>query len=313
MNKTFLYIALVGLGLSLFLMLTGCTVQPKPPIAAAVSQPVPVAAPLPEGWQAVDEVHSAPLPQPEQPHRALPRQMPSMGRGGKPVVYALGEKTIVTCSEFGTVTIIFPMGERIKERSAGNPAEWMIEDRDMGRDLPIPFVTIRRAPFASSTEFHVTTDAPAVYQFILVPKAGGVSKGQVSLITMVNPETELRREENEARHLAMLEHERRARVIQAPQLNAATLRTYVIGGDNVPWKPVNVRGDHQSTIIEFPQMIETDQPILRVIEDGKERQVNTRPLSEEGKIGPRIVVDEPFAEARLIGTGGVVSIIGKGN
>ena len=77
--------------------------------------------------------------------------------------------------------------------------------------------------------------------------------------------------------------------------------------------PVTVEGDQRQTVIKLPAATGADLPTFTIIEDGKEMRVNTRTLPEEGTIGPRIVVDQPFTEARLIGVGGSVSIIGKGN
>ena len=314
----FAALGLAALGVAVGVLLSGCAPQKRAPVtqqpAAAVQQepppaPAPVATPT-EGasWQPVYEPSPPP---PARPVRA-PRRMEVMGPGGKTIVYEPGKKPVLSCPEFGTLTIKFPAGEQIKKYGSGAAGEWIVQQTSMGVDLPIDTLTIDRTPFAPTTELQVITDAD-VYQFILKPTAAGVSKDHASVFVVVNPETETRRAERQMERAEMLEHERQAMAIRAPQLDPAHVRVYAIGGDHVPWAPVNVVGDHRHTVIQLPANTGADQPTLTVIEYGKEMRVNTRTLPEENGKGPRIVVDQPFTEARLIGAGGTVSIVGKGN
>ena len=125
--------------------------------------------------------------------------MPVAGPGSKVIDYQPGTKHTLGCTEFGTVTIKFPIGEKIQRWSSGATGEWPVEFASMGLDLPIGALAIKRTPEAKSTELHVITDAE-VYQFILVPKSGGVSKEQSSVYIVTNRETEARQAENHQRH-----------------------------------------------------------------------------------------------------------------
>ncbi len=288
----------------------GCAPQKPRPVQQPQASPVPEVAapsPAPVAW----EPQYQPAPPPPRPQRTL-RHIETMGPGGKTIVYEPGKKYPLYCSEFGTLTVRFPEGETIQMYNSGNSAEWMIEKKNTGLDLPIGVLGIRRAPYAASSELHVTTDS-ATYQFLLIPQGSGVAKQQVSLFTVVNPETEARRQENQDMHAMAMEEQRTATEIRAPLLDAATFRTYEIGGDHVAWAPTDVLGDHRQTVIQLPRSTGADLPMLTIIEYGKEMRVNTRTLPEDEKHGPRIVVDQPFSEARLIGSGGTVSIIGRGN
>ena len=150
----------------------------------------------------------------------------------------------------------------------------------MGLDLPIDVLTIKRTPFAPTTEIHVTTDAE-VYQFILVPKSGSVSKEQSSVYIVTNRETEARRAEADQRHAEAQEQERQAYEIRPPRLDAEHLRSYTFAGDQVAWMPVSVEGDQRQTVIKLPASTGADLPTFTIIEDGKEMRVNTRTLPEE--------------------------------
>jgi len=308
-------LGLAALALFTAVILAGCApqrpksvAQPAPALMATPPASVPVST-SPEGWQPVIEHR----PDNIQTRVERPRRpVEVMGPGGKTIVYEPGKKPIITCSEFGFVTIQFPAGEKVLKFGSGASAEWTIERADMGVDLPIGALAIHRTPWAPVAELHVWTDA-AAYQFILTPTAGGVSTKQVSLFQIMNPETEARRAERQERREEMLAQQRKEMEITAPQLDAATVRTYEIGGDHVQWAPVNVVGDHQHTVIQLPANSGAGQPTLTVIEYGKEMRVNTRTLPEENGKGPRIIVDQPFTEARLIGDGGSVSIVGRGN
>ena len=304
-------LGLAALALFAAVILAGCAPQRQKPVAQpapAVMVTPPASLPVsvfPDAWQPVVD-HVPALPRVERPRRPVE----VMGPGGKTIVYEPGKKPIITCSEFGFVTIQFPAGEKVLKHGSGASGEWTVEPANMGIDLPIGALAIHRTPWAPVAELHVLTDA-AAYQFILTPTTGGVSTKQASLFQVVNPETEARRAERQERREDMLAQQRKEMEISAPQLDAATVRTYEVGGDYVPWAPVNVVGDHQHTVIQLPANSGVGQPTLTVIEYGKEMRVNTRTLPEENGKGPRIIVDQPFTEARLIGDGGTVSIVGR--
>lgn len=289
----------------------GCTVQKPPPPVAAVQAPMPPPPPpMPELWASV----SPPPPAPQPPQRVIKEQPHHevLAAGGRTIYYEPGVKYTLPCAEFGAFTIKFPAGETIKKLNSGNNSEWMVDQAEMGIELPIAVVGIRRAPYASPTELHVITDA-AVYQFLLIPTGGRVSKEQSSLITVLNPETEARQARQRELHMAVMEQERRERVIQAPQLDASHIRTYAVGGDHVAWMPISVVGDQQHTVIQLPAATGAEQPVVTVIEGGKEQRVNVRTLPEGNGIGPQLVLDQPVSEAKLVGAGGTVRITGGGH
>lgn len=309
-----------ALGFLFALMLTGCAAPPRhrPITTAPVQPPAPVALPTPApepvaltpavgGWQPVYQPTPPPPPKPE---RLYPIVEP-MAAGGKTITFRPGQKYHLYCAETGTLTIKFPAGETILDYGVGASGEWIVDKRMMGIDLPIGAIVIGRVPFARTAEMHVLTDAE-VYQFILSPSAGGVSQKQATLIQVVNPETDARRAERQRQRIEVAETERREREPQVPQLNPDHLRVYRVGGDNVPWKPLSVIGDNQRTIIQLPTGGVT-QPTLMAVEEGREVRINTRTVLKADGKGPRIVADQPFHEARLIGEGGSVSIISGGN
>jgi type IV secretory pathway VirB9-like protein len=292
--------------LSIGFTLLGCATPPQHrPVPQAVATPTPITAPTPipapVDWQPAYQ------PSPPQVRRNYPRVEP-MAAGGKTITFRPGQKVHLYCAETGTLTIKFPAGETIVDYGVGASGEWIVDKRNMGIDLPIGAIVVGRTPFARTAEMHVITDAE-VYQFILSPSANGISQKQATLIQVVNPETEARRAEREHRRMEVAEVEQREREPQVPRLNPDYLRVYRVGGDNVPWKPVSVVGDNQQTIIQLPAGGVT-QPTLTAIEDGKEVRIYTRTVLKADGKGPRIVADQPFTEARLIGEGGTVSIIG---
>ena len=290
--------------LSIGLALLGCAAPQHRPVPQAVATPTPVAAPTPIDWQ---PVYQPTQPSPPQARRSYPRVEP-MGAGGKTITFRPGQKVHLYCAQTGTLTIKFPAGETIVDYGVGASGEWIVDKRMMGIDLPIGAIVVGRTPSAPTAELHVITDAE-VYQFILSPSANGVSQKQATLIQVVNPETEARRAEREQRRMEVAEVEQREREPQVPRLNPDYLRVYRVGGDNVSWKPISVVGDNQQTIIQLPAGGVT-QPTLTAIEDGKEVRIYTRTILKSDGKGPRIVADQPFTEARLIGEGGTVSIIG---
>jgi len=231
-----------------------------------------------------------------------------MGPGGKTLPHEPGGKFTLTCTEFGTLTIRFPAGERLLDVANGATGEWAIVPKTMGIDLPIGVISISRTPQAPRTEIQAMTNAE-IYQFILVPVVGTVSTKHASTFVVVNPETEIRLAEHRQREIEMAEAERREREPEVPRLDPAQLRVYQFSGDRVPWMPLSVDGDNRRTIIQLPPGVAT-QPTFTVIEDGKEVRVNTRSVVKADGKGVRIVVNQPFNEARLIGDGGTVSITG---
>lgn len=287
----------------MLLVLSGCTVQQPRPQVATTPTPIVQAAPQPELWQPVYQPELPPMPRPQRLRSVEP-----MAPGGKTITFRSGEKYTLYCPETGTLTIKFPAGETIQDFGVGASGEWMVDKRKMGVDLPIGVIVIGRTPFAPSAELHVITDAE-VYQFILVPQDGGVSRKQATLFQIVNLDTEARRAERQQRRMEVAEMERREREPEVPRLDAASLRTYSVSGDNVPWRPLSVVGDNQRTVIQLPSGIAT-QPTLTAIEDGKEVRINARTVLIPDGNGPRIVADQPLGEAKLIGEGGTIMIKG---
>ena len=323
--------------------LIGCTVQqqhPSQPVTAAKqtataerpsSQPAIVPAPVlpqqasvvapppePVVWQPQYQPPPLPLPPAPSPVQTGDRRIERparrveiMGPGGKTLPHESGGKFTLYCTEFGTLTVRFPAGERLLEVTNGATGEWAIVPKTMGIDLPISVIGISRTPFAPPTEIQAITDAE-IYQFILVPKSGGVSVQQASTFLVINPETEARRAEQRQRQIERAPAERQEREPEVPTLNPDQLRVYKVAGDQVPWMPLSVIGDNRRTVIQLPAGIAT-QPTFTVIQDGKEVRVNARSIVKQDGKGVRIVVDQPFQEARLIGAEGTVSIIGGGN
>jgi len=298
-------------GAAFLCLVTGCAPQKRPPVpppAQAVAAPAQVAIPTPEpvAWQPTYQPTPPPLPvsRPERPRRRIE----IMGPGGKTLPHEPGGKFTLTCTEFGTLTIRFPAGERLLDVANGATGEWAIVPKTMGIDLPIGVISISRTPQAPTTEIQAMTDAE-IYQFILVPVTGGVSAKHASTFVVVNPETEIRLAEQRQREMEMAEAERREREPEVPRLDPSQLRVYQFSGDRVPWMPLSVEGDNRRTVIQLPAGVAT-QPTFTVIEDGKEVRVNTRNVLKADGKGVRIVVNQPFNEARLIGDGGTVSITG---
>jgi hypothetical protein len=139
-----------------------------------------------------------------------------MARGGKVIFYEPGKKYSVSCPEFGAVSVVLPEGERVQAINSGNSGEWMVQQTTTGLEEPFPVIAIRRAPWAPSAELQVITDA-AIYQFLLHPQQRSVSKEQISLIVVVNPETEARRAERAAARAREQERRRREQTERMPQ------------------------------------------------------------------------------------------------
>ena len=298
-SNPYIMVALSSL-LAAALFLTGCTVQQPRPQVATTPTPIVQAAPQPELWQ--------PVYQPEPPRPVRLRSIEPMASGGKTITFRAGEKYTLYCPETGTLTIKFPAGETIQDFGVGASGEWIVDKKKMGIDLPIGVIVIGRTPFAPSAELHVITDAE-VYQFILIPQEGGVRQKQATLFQIVNLDTEARRAERQQRRMEVAEMERREREPEVPRLDAASIRTYQVSGDAVPWRPLSVVGDNQRTVIQLPAGIAT-QPTLTAIADGKEIRINARTVLLQDGHGPRIVADQPLGEAKLIGEGGSIVIRG---
>ncbi len=217
------------------------------------------------------------------------------------------EYTLV-CPEWGVLTVRLLPGETLQRVVAGNTVEWMIDDTETGLDEPVPLIAIRRAPYAPPTEAAFITNAN-IYRFLLLP-GGPRGKQATRQITFYDPAAELRRlngqrEAEERRQQKLLE-------TRYPKLSFEHIRQYDIGGDTVVWRPVRVEGDHQHTLIELPAATGTEHPTLTVISDGIETRVNYRTIPGRNGAGPVMVADQAFAEARLIGEGGVVRITRRG-
>ena len=207
--------------------LIGCTPQKRKPVmpgpshappATATAQPQ-AATMQPEVTWAVAE----PLEKPqEKSARRDRKRTPTMGKGGKTIVYEPGQKYQLFCPEFGAISVILPAGERLQNINSGASGEWKAEPSMMGIAEPIGVIAVSRTPFAPTAELQIITDA-AIYQFILIPSQGSVSKGQSSLITVVNPETEARRIEREEARAAAAERERREQAQRVPQAEFSLL------------------------------------------------------------------------------------------
>lgn len=232
-------LGLAGIAGLVALVLTGCspTTGPRPPRptladtrTVPVVTPEPVAvAPVPEPqlqpviWQALPEQSPPPI------RRVQPRKpVPSIAAGGKVIVYELGQKYLLHCTEFGTLTISLPEGELVRGFNSGASQEWLADPLEG----PTRFVTIKRTPFAPRAEFHIFSDS-STYQFILVPAKGGVSTEHPSLIQIYNPETEARRAEQETLRQEMLERRRReaAERVREPY---DYVRAYRLGSETGP-------------------------------------------------------------------------------
>ncbi len=217
------------------------------------------------------------------------------------------EYTLV-CPEWGVLTVRLLPGETLQRVVAGNTVEWMIDDTETGLDEPVPLLAIRRAPYAPPTEAAFITNAN-IYRFLLLP-GGPRGKQATRQITFYDPAAEERRRNGQRE----AEEQRKQKLLETryPTLSFEHIRTYDVGGDAVVWRPVRVEGDHQHTLIELPAATGTEQPTLSVISDGIETRVNYRTIPGRNGAGPVMVVDQAFAEARLIGEGGIVRITRRG-
>ncbi len=211
--------ALVGLVLAL--LTSGCAPQRQKPIVSVPSHAPPTTAVPPITadttqpevvWGTTGTLASNPVQ--KSPKRR--KRVAKMAAGGKVIVFEPGEKYSVYCPSSGTLTIKMPEGERLEAFNTGASGEWMVDSKTMGLDGQIVVVTIRRAPWAPTTELHVITDAE-VYPFILIPQQNGVSKRQPSIFTVINPETEARRIQHEEARMEEAERRRREQENRQPQ------------------------------------------------------------------------------------------------
>ncbi len=217
------------------------------------------------------------------------------------------EYTLV-CPEWGVLTVRLLPGETLLRVVAGNTVEWPMDDTETGIDERAPLIAIRRTPYAPPTEAAFITNAN-VYRFRLIPGGPRGTQG-TRQITFYDPAAEERRRNGQRE----AEEQRKRKLLETryPKLSFEHLRQYDIGGDTVVWRPVRVEGDHQHTLIELPAATGTEHPTLTVISDGIETRVNYRTIPGRNGAGPVMVADQAFAEARLIGEGGVVRITRRG-
>ena len=301
---------IIGASLCLF---GGCTVQ-RPPVSQPPAVATPVADVLPIAWQSVSsQPPSAPTRLPD------PAVVKAVQRYEQTWKFAdIVSPTVITyvfqpereyrlvCPEWSVLTVRLLPGEVLKRVVAGNPVEWMIDDTESGRDEATPVLMIRRAPFAPATEAAFITDSN-IYRFMLLP--GG--KTTIRQVAFYDPDAELQRLQGQVMHAqAVAERQQRAREARFPSLSSASLRTYHLQGDHVPWWPVRVVGDQQHTILELPAGTATALPTLSVQQDGIATRINYRTIPARDMTGPVLVADQAFSEGLLTGEEGSIRIIG---
>ncbi len=300
------------------ILLSGCTVT-KPPVALP-PMPAPTVAATPTPPPEIEPPEPLVEETPQDPDiiKALQKheKTKKFSDAETPAVmkYVFDPTRIYTlkCPEWGVLTIRLLPGEVLRRIAAGNPVEWMIEDTTIGLGEESAIITLRRAPYAEPAQMTAYTNIN-IYEFLLLP-GGPLGNGRTRQVMFWDPEAELQRWKNQVAHAkAMEERRKQAEANRVPTLSSEHVRYYDIGGDSVNWRPVQVVGDHQHTMVFLPTATGAEQPTLTAIRDGEETQVNYRTIPGRNGNGPVIVADQALPEARLTGEGGVVRITGRGN
>lgn len=295
--EVILYLIAGGL---LFAFVAGCAVSPQ---RAAVVNASPAHPQQPLASPPV----VTPPPVVERPViRALqPRYEDRITATAATFAFDPEHEYALVCRQWELLTIQLSPGETYQEYGAGNPVEWMVVPSTSSvNGEPVAVLLIKRGPEAPATSLTVITDRN-IYRLKLLPSGKGENRG-VRFVRFYDPIAQARREEEQ---LARAERAaQRAQEPRYPVLDQTTERHYQVSGDAVAWSPIKVSGDHAHTFIELPANSGTDKPILTILRDGHESQINYRMLPGTPTRGPILITDGAIVEAKLTGAGGQVTI-----
>jgi type IV secretion system protein VirB9 len=225
--------------------------------------------------------------------------------GEAPVVRAPGfhrfpygqQQPVLYCKPLRVCEIELQPAEAVLNIALGDSERWIASKMESGSaDARRPHVIVKPTEFDITTNLVITTDR-RVYHLSLVStleEKGGYFRS----VRFYYPQETVQRWGDAAvaaKDTARRERERK--VARLPQVTPEELNFgYRIGGDRVPWRPVQAFDDGTRVFLQMPDVMRaTEAPALFVVVEGEEQAlVNYRVR------GRYYVVDKLFSRAVLV-------------
>ncbi len=219
------------------------------------------------------------------------------------VVFPYGERQpILYCKPLRVCDIQLDAGEGVLNVALGDSERWIASKMESGpEDARRAHVIVKPTEFDLSTNLVITTDR-RVYHLGLISSTEEAA-GYFRSVRFYYPQDTVQRWSDAA--AAAREGARRERerdVARLPLVSPEGLHFgYRIGGDRVPWRPVQAFDDGTRVFLQMPSaMSATEAPALFVVVGDEEQTLVNYRLR-----GRYFVVDKLFSEAVLVlGVGG---------